>query len=441
MKVKIKKSSLKGEITVPGSKSHTIRALMFALLSEGECLILNPLNSDDCVATLNAIQKVGAKVEIHNSVWKITGAGKNLHLPTEKIDVKNSGSLMYFLCPILATLKGKCEFTGDDSICKRPVNHLIDSLIQLGAKAECQNGKTPPFWFEGPINSQNELITDGELSQYISGFMMASTRLENSLKIQLTNPKETPYLTMTKKWLEFCGVDCKISDDFKTIQTQANQTILPFTKTIPSDWEGVAFPLIAALITKSEILINNIDCSKSQGDEKIVEILQKVGANIIFDEQNERLIIKGNCELSTKNLENQKLVINMSEFPDAICALTVISCFIEGTIEFVDIEICRKKETDRISAMESELFKLGAQIQDVGDKLVIHGKKDGKNLHGGIVESYKDHRIVMSLATLGFGLNKTQCLTIKDAQWCSVTFPNFFEEMKRLGGNVEIYEL
>ena len=452
MKAVAKKSVLSGHITVHGSKSHTIRALILAAMADGTSHISNPLPSNDCLSTAAAVRKVGAEVDFgDDSVWTVRGAGKNLHLPEDQIDVGNSGSLMYFLCPVLSTLPGQCTFTGDESICRRPVNHLIDALCQFGAKGRSLNtaadgsaGTTPPFTFCGPIDVNKKLVTEGALSQYISGFMMAASRLNGNLKMELTNPKETPYLTMTKLWLESLGVPVQISPDFKEISVHGlvdaegnPEPFKAFDRAVPSDWEGVAFPLIAALISDSSIVIDNVDGSGSQGDDKIVEVLKSVGADIDWRRDQGQLLVKGGKTLSTAGLPEGQLTVEMSAFPDAICALAVIACFMEGKTVFTDIDICRKKETDRIKAMTSELTKLGAHIVDEGDRLVVYGD-GGRSLHGGEVESYKDHRIVMSLSCLGLGLKEGEEVTIKDAEWCSVTFPHFFEIMNKIGAGFEI---
>ena len=441
MKAVAKKSVLSGHITVPGSKSHTIRALILAAMADGTSHISNPLPSNDCLSTAAAVRKVGAEVDFgegeNSGVWTVRGAGAGLHLPADQIDVGNSGSLMYFLCPVLSTLKGDCTFTGDESICRRPVNHLVDALCQLGANAKCINGGiTPPFSFCGPIDVNKKLVTEGALSQYISGFMMAASRLNGTLEMELWNPKETPYLTMTKLWLESVGVPVKISDDFKKISVTGPVPFKAFDKTVPSDWEGVAFPLVAALISGSEITIDNVDGSGSQGDDKIVEVLQSVGADIEWLRDEEKLIVRGGKKLTTDSLPDKELRVEMSAFPDAICALAVAACFIEGKTVFTDIDICRKKETDRIVAMTSELTKLGAHIVDEGNQLVVYGD-GGKSLHGGEVESFKDHRIVMSLACLGLGLGDGESVVVNDAEWCSVTFPHFFEVMNEIGAGFE----
>ena len=443
MKAVAKKAVLSGHITVPGSKSHTIRALILAAMAEGTSHISNPLPSNDCLSTAAAVRKVGADVDFgdkegSDAVWTVRGAGSKLHLPDSEIDVGNSGSLMYFLCPVLSTLKGECTFTGDESICRRPVNHLIDALCQFGANGRCINrGSTPPFSFCGPIDVNKKLVTEGALSQYISGFMMAASRLNGTLNMELTNPKETPYLTMTKLWLESVGVPVSISPDFKQISVKGPVPFKAFDRAVPSDWEGVAFPLLAALISGSEITIDNVDGSGSQGDDKIVEVLQSVGADIEWRRDEEKLVVRGGKVLSTRGLPDGELVIEMSSFPDAICALAVAACFMDGNVIFTDIDICRKKETDRIKAMVSELTKLGAKLVDEGERLVVYGD-GGKSLHGGEVESYKDHRIVMSLACMGLGLKDGEKIIVSDSEWCSVTFPHFFEVMNKIGAGFEI---
>ncbi len=446
MKIQSNRNIVSGHIIVPGSKSHTIRALILAAMADGVSHIKNPLPSNDCLSTVEAVSQIGADVDTQSSggsVWTVTGAGRNLHLPDDVVNVGNSGSLMYFLCPVLATLPGWCVFTGDESIRTRPVTHLVDSLNQLGAGAFSVNKSgTPPFVFRGPLDVSKKLVTDGKLSQYISGFMMAASRLDGRLEIELTDPKETPYLTMTKLWLDSVGVKSGISDDFRHIHVDGPVQIKGFDCTVPSDWEAVAFPLVAALVSGGNVVVDNVDFSGSQGDSMIVDVLVSAGADIVLDGKNSSLTAKGGKRLSAAHLPEKTLAVDISAFPDAICALAAAASYIEGNVVISDVEICRKKETDRVKAMVSELGKLGADIHEDGDSLVIHGHspvlEDGSPnpefvLHGGSVESYKDHRIAMSLACFGLGLPEGESVVINDAESCSVSFPHFFEVMNGIG--------
>jgi 3-phosphoshikimate 1-carboxyvinyltransferase len=459
MKISAKQTVLSGSIQVPGSKSHTIRALLLATLARGTSRIKNPLPSADCLSTSRAVPLLGAKILLDENsrdvgqTWTVEGAGEKIHLPSDVVNVGNSGSLLYFLSPVASTFRGWSIFTGDESIRKRPVTHVVDALNQLGATCctSIPGGESCPMLIKGAISTEKILQTGGELSQYISGLMMAATRMDGVLKMHLSNPKETPYLTMTKKWLESLGVHSEISDDFKRIQVFGGKKIDAFDKTIPSDWEAVAFPMIAAILTDSEIEILNVDTSGTQGDEAIVEVLKNLGADIQLDEKNSSLIVRGGKKsrdgigrLSTENFSLGELHVNLSGYPDAVCALAVAACFTEGKIVIEDIGVCRKKETDRISVLKSELEKLGAEIQEGEDSLTIFGHspvlKDGSEnpefaLHGGTVESFLDHRAAMSFACLGLGLKNGAEVLVNDAECCSVSFPNFFETMNSIGAN------
>lgn len=443
------KSKLSGKISVPGSKSHTIRSLIFATLSDGTSHIRKPLSGEDCFSTARAMRLFGADVNIENADdWVIKGAGENLHLPSDVVNVGNSGSLLYFMSPVSATLSGWSVFTGDESIRKRPIFHVVDALKQMGAEAFLANSEknSPPLIIRGKCKNNASIKTDGRLSQYISGIMIAATLLEGKTHIELTDPKETPFLNMTRLYLENAGADVKISSDYKTIDVQGKTKYKPFDKFIASDWEGVAFPLVAALISGSEIVIENIDNSGSQGDAEIVDVLKKMGANLENDEKNNTLTVFPS-RLSLENLPEKTLRVNLSGFPDAICALAVAASFCEGTLVIEDIGVCRKKETDRIEVMQSELKKLGIDVESGSDYIAIHGAspffQDGtKNhafkAHGGTVESYFDHRVAMALSCFGLGLENGESVKVKNAECCAVTFPHFYEVMKKIGANFEI---
>lgn len=436
MKIASSKKSLSGTISVPGSKSHTIRACIFASLAEGTSYIRNPLPSADGLSATKAIQEIGAQVTIKDDCWEVIGAGKNIHLPANVVDVGNSGSVLYFLSPICATFSGWSIFTGDESIRTRPVKHLIGALEQLHCEAYVANPQkdAPPLLIKGPICPE-EITTDGRLSQYISGLMIASTKIKGKLTINLTDPKEVPYLDMTKGWLESFGIPVSMSSDYKKIEMTGPFEIKAFDRTIPSDWEAVAFPLIAALISDSCVTITNIDFSGSQGDDAIVDVLKNMGATISLDTEKLTLTAK-------KSRLSGNHTINCAGFPDAVPALAVIACFNEGTTRIEDIGVCRRKETDRIEVMKSELTKLGAEVEDGEDFLVIHGhapltqegtKNPDFKLHGGTVESFHDHRVAMALACMGLGLDKEEEIIINDAECCAVSFPNFFEAMNGIG--------
>lgn len=469
MKIISAKHNLSGSVTVPGSKSHTIRALILATFAEGTSRIKNPLPSQDCLSAAFAVPLLGSSVDTKNSAdgtpadeWLVTGAGKRLHLPVDVVNVGNSGSLLYFLSPVAATFSGWSIFTGDESIRKRPVNHVADALRQLGAQAFTARPQVDacPLLIKGPVSSY-EVTTPGEVSsQYISGLMMAAILMKEKLTINLTCPKETPYLLMTKYWLEKVGVSVSLASDFSKISVSPcppEKCLKAFDVTIPADWEAVAFPLTAAIITDSRITIEGVDSSGTQGDDAIVEILKSLGADLEWNKGLSQLECRGGRRakdglgrLTTQHLPQGELRVSMSPFPDAICALAVVACFTEGTVILEDASVCRRKETDRLSVLTRELKKLGVDISEQPDSLTIRGHApllpDGKpnpafrlrgtdSAKGECLESYKDHRVAMALSCLGLGLPEGNSLTINNAECCSVSFPRFFETMNSLGAN------
>ncbi|MBO4404885.1 MAG: 3-phosphoshikimate 1-carboxyvinyltransferase [Treponema sp.] len=448
MKIAAKKSTLSGRIMVPASKSHTIRALLLAAMAEGTSHIKNPLKSADCLSTGKVLPLIGAEVSMEGegteSVWTVKGAGKNMHLPEDVVNVGDSGSLLYFLSAIASTFEGWSVFTGDESIRRRPVHHVAEALSQLGAECHITRPgeKSCPLLIKGPVSS-GKVVTAGEVSsQYISGLMMAALRVSGGIEIELTNPKETPYLTMTQKWLEETGASVYISPDFKKIKVDGVHEIKAFDKTVPSDWEAVAFPLVAAVITGSSIVIEGVDSSGTQGDDAVVAVLESLGAKIDWNKEDGTLTVHKASRLSTEKLPGGELRVKISPFPDAICALAVAACFTEGRVVIEDAAVCRRKETDRIKVMTSILRSLGADVEEGEDFMIINGHSpylsDGSvnpefKLHGGNVESHDDHRIAMSLACLALALPEGEEIVINNAECCAVSFPDFYNVMNKIG--------
>lgn len=456
MDIVSQKSALAGSVRVPGSKSHTIRALLLASIAEGTSRISNPLPSADCLSALAAIPLIGASVSRGegDSEWTVEGAGRAARIPDDVVDVGDSGSLLYFMAPIAATFDGWSVFTGDEAIRRRPVSHVVDALRQLGCEAYAARPSVdaPPLIIKGPA-TKSRVATDGALSQYVSGMMMAASRMKGALDIELSSPKETPYLTMTRLWLESLGQKVEMSGDFRRIRVEPSAPLVAFDRSIPSDWEAVAFPLVASLITDSELKIENVDGSGSQGDDAIARLLMSVGADISWNRAECVLTARGGRKaraaqgkargrLSTEGLPSGELRVDMSGWPDGICAVAVAACFVEGTTIIEDVGVCRKKETDRIAVMKKNLEELGADVEDGPDCLVIRGHSpigaDGARneafaLHGGTVDSYGDHRVAMAMACMGLALPEGERLVVRNAGCCAVSFPDFIEVMNKAG--------
>lgn len=421
MKFIITKSDINGSIEIPGSKSHTIRSLFFASLSEGESKIIKPLYSDDALSALEACKAFGTKVEKNENGYKIYGLKGNPNIPENIIDVGNSGTTLRIAVSTASLIDGYSIFTGDEQIRSRPIQPLLDALNNLGAHAVCskQNGKAPVI-IKGKIKGGYTKL-DSVTSQYLSSLLINSPLFEKDTTIELTRLNETPYVDITLWWLDKFGIKYK-NDNYKSFFIPGRQKYKSFEQIIPGDFSSATFFLVLAAISGGTIELKNLDMSDPQGDKLVIKILEDMGSEISF--KNNNIIIKG------KKLKGRE--IDMNSIPDALPAMAVAACFAEGETKLLNVPQARLKETDRISVMKKELSKMGANIKELDDGLII----TQSNLKNADVHSHNDHRIAMALAIAGLNI-KGQTI-IDNAQAVSITFPNFSELIKDCGGKIKI---
>ncbi|MFP4520604.1 MAG: 3-phosphoshikimate 1-carboxyvinyltransferase [Fibrobacterota bacterium] len=418
----ISPSKLKGEIRVPGSKSHSIRAIIFALLAKGESIIINGLISDDTRSCLSAASSLGADVDLRGNSWKIVSEGPENFQKTS-IDVGNSGTTLRLLTAAAAVSEKKIFFDGDESIRKRPMGPLLRSLSDLGAKYSCKEKEGfCPFSIKGPCGGGKTTV-DGTTSQFLSAILISAPLFPGNTVLETPRLNEKPYVQITLDWLKSVEADVK-QENMKIFQISGNKKYRPLKTSIPGDFSAAAFPLTAALITKSDILIKGLDMKDPQGDKELFEIVSRMGGNI--SETPEGIMVKGSSS------ELRGAVIDLNNTPDALPAAAVICAYAEGLSEIVNVEHARIKESDRISVMCAELRKMGASITEKKDGLIIEG---GHPLKGARVEGEKDHRIVMALSCAGMGAEGETEVTCAEA--ASVTFPEFYDRFRELGARIE----
>jgi 3-phosphoshikimate 1-carboxyvinyltransferase len=425
MTVRSSKSSLRGSITVPGAKSQTIRAVLLSTLCKGKSVIRNPLPSLDAISAMEAARAFGAETVREKGVWTVTGPQDGIRLPENYIDTGNSGSVAYFAASMAALLDGYTFITGDEQIRRRPIKPLLAALRELGAEAFTSRPETDscPVIIRGPMKGGAAHL-EGLLSQYVTSILMSAPLVKADTEIFLKEPGETPYLDMTLDWMKRFGVPAERSPDFKRFFVKGGREYTPCDTTIASDWSGVAFPAVAAIISDSEITIDAIDFNDTQGDKVVIDYLIQMGANITKD--NKRLIVKGGSALKSG------LRFDLKNTPDALPALSVAAAFAEGDTVFTGLAAVRLKETDRVQVMSSELGKMGALIENTPETMTVHG---GKKLTGTVIESHNDHRVAMAMLVCGFAANGVT--TVRDADCAAVSFPGFFEAMEALGASFE----
>lgn len=421
MVLRVKKSNTCGRVRIPGSKSHTIRAVYMASLAHGCSVIKNPLISEDSLSAAAVCRTFGAEVENSGTSFAIKGFSSKPCLPEDIINVGNSGTSLRFALMLAGLIDGYTVFTGDYQIRSRPLEPLMRAMNTLGAEVFSTRGNNmAPVVVKGVLRGGRTEL-DAVTSQYLSSILITAPLLENDTEIYVTRLNEIPYADMTMWWLNKLGIDY-CNENYKKFYIKGGQKYKAFNSNIPGDFSSATFFMVLAAISGGEIIIENLDMSDPQGDKRVLDYLSEMGAAIRCKDGT--ISVKGG---TLKGIE-----IDMNSTPDALPAMAVAGCFAEGETRLVNVEQARLKETDRIHVMCSELKKLGADIEELPDGLVIRNSR----LKGCRVCGHNDHRVVMALAVAG--LNIAGETMIETAESINVTFPEFIELIKNCGAEAEL---
>lgn len=419
----IKRSTLSGEISIPSSKSHTMRAILFASMASGKSLIRHVLRSPDTTAMIQACQTFGAKIQITHDHIEIEGLNGQIIRADDVIHAGNSGIVLRFCSALGALAPLPVVITGDDSIkYQRPMQPVLDGLSQLGASASSMRGDGfAPIVIRGPIKSGKAIIS-GEDSQPVSALLIAAAFAEGAIELQVKNPGEKPWVVMTLNWFDRLGIGYE-HHEFERYRMLGRSKVDNFRYEVPGDLSTAAFPVAAALVTGSELLVKNIDLSDAQGDKELFATFQQMGAQFDIDEKNKTLFVRKGFSLSG-------ITVDINNFVDAFSILAVVACFAEGETRIHNAAIAKTKECNRLQCMTSELRKMGAEITEIEDGVII--KKS--SLKGAALHSYHDHRVAMSLSVAAMGAKGESVIT--SVECISKTFSTFMNEFNLLGANI-----
>ena len=281
MKLIVSSSRISGQVSAPPSKSHTHRAFLLAALAKGESVVLSPLLGEDTLATLDAVKALGAKV--CRSDDRITIMGGDLHAPLPQgtfINCKNSGTSIRMLAGIASRLDGTTGFTGDSSLCSRPMKPLLDALSELGAEVTSENG-CAPFTITGPASGGEVHIRGDVSSQFISALLISAPLGKTDTNIHLTTSLTSkPYVNMTISAMKKHGVSVETTDDGYLVRS--GQVFSPVDVQVGGDYSSAAFLFAAAALT-GEITVSGLDPADPQGDQVVISILETFGAVVIRD--------------------------------------------------------------------------------------------------------------------------------------------------------------
>ncbi|MDB4470649.1 3-phosphoshikimate 1-carboxyvinyltransferase [Deltaproteobacteria bacterium] len=417
--------SLRGEIIVPGDKSISHRAIMFASLAKGESRVRGLLRGEDCLSTLKAFQSMGVEVvEKGDDELIIQGRGiDGLLEPSDVVDCGNSGTTMRLMSGILAAQPFFSVLTGDQYLRKRPMGRVINPLSEMGAKILGRDGNT-----KAPLAIDGGGLTPTEYHSPVASAQVKSAVLLAGMQIAGTTTVYEPHLSRdhSERMLRYFGADIESFDGGARVTgpvaLEGREVI------VPGDISSAAFFLVAGLIVPgAELLLKNVGVNPTRSG--IIDILQQMGGSIELLNQRE-LSGEPVADLLVKSSNLKGIEIGGELVPRAIDEFPVVSvaaAFAEGITTICDAKELRVKETDRIAAMCDVLGKLGAQIEPLDDGMRITG---GQALSGGTVSSFGDHRIAMSMAVAA--LRAEAEVLIEDTGCTATSFPNFWELLQSI---------
>jgi 3-phosphoshikimate 1-carboxyvinyltransferase len=421
---KISPSPIKGILHIPPSKSQSMRALLFALLAKGQSVIHNLLRSPDVEAMLLACSSLGASIERMDDQILITGLNGSLAGAEDIIQAGNSGLILRFIGAISSLSSKSIVITGDHSVrYKRPIAPLLEALTQLGATAySLREDGGAPILVKGPLYPGMACL-NGEDSQPVSALLAACAFAQGPTEIFVTEPGEKPWINLTLRWFQRLGIPYTMHQ-FDYYKLEGKATVAGFNYTVPADFSSLTYPLAAALVTGSSIEVHGLDFNDCQGDKQILNLLQQMKAPLEVDDQ------KGILHLQEGSIL-EGISVDLNDCIDALPLMAVLGCFSEGKTEITGAAIARKKESDRITSIASQLRKMGANLEEHADGLTVYPSP----LKGAEVHSCFDHRIALSLAVAALGA-KGETL-IQEIACVEKSYPNFYTEIKNLGAQIE----
>ncbi len=419
MKCKVEKSKISGQIVCPPNKSYTHRAIFLASLAGNNSKVENVLLSADTIA-IEACKKFGAEIETERSSIIVKNPIKFDKIVPE-INTENSGTTIRIASGIASLFSDEITLTGDESLKKRPMQPLLDALSSIGAQCQSTDGN-PPIKIKGKILGGDVTIPGNFSSQFISALLISAPLTENGINLSIKeNLVSKPYLDATIATMRKFGVSVQTLIPYKryNISPQVYKTT---TFTVPIDFSSLALLLSAAVLNGDETIINGNIGNLPQGDEVFIDILEQLGVTVSIEE--DEIKIKSPTKLKGGRFD-------LSNSPDLLPPLAILALNSESPIEIVNVKHARIKETDRIAITSRELVKLGIKVQEKEDGLILESTE---NLNGAELNSENDHRLFMAFCIAGMYVGNC---SVTDPESVKVSYPNFIEEMNRIGAKIQ----
>ena len=411
---------LSGEIVIPPDKSISHRAVIFSSLACGKSLIKNFSSGKDPHSSLQICRALGVDITQNGSDLVVNSKGK-FSKPITNLDCGNSGTTMRLMAGALSGQEFSSVLTGDESLSKRPMKRIIEPLTFMGAKIKSTENRAP-------LEIEGANLVGITYSTPIASAQVKSAILLAGLNAKGQTTVTEPYVSRnhTELMLSYMGADIEVQGNCVCIKKSELQ---PKTIEIVGDISSAAYFIAAGLLVPdSEIIIKNVGLNPTRTG--MLDVLNLMGADIeILDKRTVSNEIVGDLKVKYSNLKGCEISGDLiPKLIDEIPILAVLATQAEGMTIIKDAQDLRNKESDRIKTVVTELRKLGANIEETDDGMIIYGQTP---LKGEVeVESYKDHRLAMSLYVAGMICEKE--ILIKDFDWVNISFPEFESLMNRL---------
>ncbi|WP_016605332.1 3-phosphoshikimate 1-carboxyvinyltransferase [Yersinia pestis] len=410
-----------GTVNLPGSKSVSNRALLLAALAEGTTQLNNVLDSDDIRHMLNALQALGVdfRLSADRTCCEVDGLGGKLVAEQPlSLFLGNAGTAMRPLAAVLCLGNSDIVLTGEPRMKERPIGHLVDALRQGGAQIDyLEQENYPPLRLRGGFRG-GELTVDGRVSsQFLTALLMTAPLAEQDTTIRIMGDLVSkPYIDITLHLMKAFGIDVG-HENYQIFHIKGGQTYRsPGTYLVEGDASSASYFLAAAAIKGGTVRVTGIGKKSVQGDTKFADVLEKMGAKVTW----------GDYYIECSRGELQGIDMDMNHIPDAAMTIATTALFATGPTTIRNIYNWRVKETDRLTAMATELRKVGAEVEEGEDYIRV---VPPLQLTAADIGTYDDHRMAMCFSLVA--LSDTP-VTILDPKCTAKTFPDYFEQFARL---------
>jgi 3-phosphoshikimate 1-carboxyvinyltransferase len=417
--VAVKSGTLDAVVSVPGSKSIANRALICAALARGASSISGVPGGDDTQAMLQSLQVLGATVVLEGSKARIEASIDLSRSDAVSVDANLAGTTARFLTAIAALRRGPLTVTGNKSLRSRPMKDLHLALDQLGAKLSWQDEKycLPVTVQRGESYARSIQVAADTSSQFVTALMLVAPMLESGLRIELVGDViSLPYITMSASVMRAFGAKVNMVDERNIVIDGGGYVGCNFV--VEPDASSASYPFAAAAVVGGRVRVNGMWSNMTQGDGRFVDVLRQMGCGVQEDQDGISLVRDAGAPLLG-------IDIDMSEISDLVPTLAVVALFATTPTRIRGVGFIRKKESDRIGDLASEMRKLGANVVEHDDGLEI----TPQTLHPGRCDTHHDHRLAMAFGVAGL---KQPGVMIDQPQVVSKSWPRFWEMLEAL---------